>query len=62
MPDDGIYKHFLSSACKIGPKSDSEAVVDERLKVYGVNGLRVVDVSIMPKIVREYECSYYHDC
>ena len=38
--------------CKMGSKSDPEAVVDERLKVYGIDGLRVVDASIMPKITR----------
>lgn len=38
-------------SCKMGPKSDSEAVVDSRLKVYKVKGLRVIDSSVMPKIV-----------
>ena len=43
----GSYYHFVGS-CKMG--IDRLAVVDPQLKVYGVDGLRVADASIMPAI------------
>lgn len=36
-------------SCKMG--SDDMAVVDTQLKVHGINGLRVIDASIMPTLI-----------
>ncbi|KAK5638306.1 hypothetical protein RI129_012601 [Pyrocoelia pectoralis] len=41
----------LVGTCKMGPKIDPDAVVDSRLRVHGIKGIRVIDASIMPKMI-----------
>ncbi|PZR00908.1 MAG: choline dehydrogenase [Cereibacter sphaeroides] len=41
--------YHLSGSCKMG--ADDMAVVDDRLRVHGLDGLRVIDASIMPTVV-----------
>ncbi|KAF5272045.1 hypothetical protein FQR65_LT05026 [Abscondita terminalis] len=40
--------HHQSSTCKMGNNTDPEAVVNEKLQVYGIKDLRVADTSIIP--------------
>ena len=42
----------ISGTCKMGPASDPMAVVDQHGRVHGLDGLRVVDASIMPDCIR----------
>jgi choline dehydrogenase len=44
----GMSTHHLCGTCKMG--IDPMAVVDEQLRVHGIEGLRVIDASIMPTI------------
>ena len=55
--DDEIIDHVLRygvsaphacGTCKMGPQDEPTAVLDERLAVRGIGGLRVADCSVMP--------------
>jgi len=47
----GTARH-VSGTCKMGPDSDPMAVVDQYCSVKGVQGLSVVDASILPRVPR----------
>jgi choline dehydrogenase len=42
------YNHLVGT-CRIG--TDTHAVVDPRLRVHGISGLRIADASVMPSII-----------
>jgi choline dehydrogenase len=45
-------QHHSVGTCKMGPDSDSMAVVDQFCRVRGIERLRVVDASVMPDVIR----------
>lgn len=47
--DGGYCGYHAVGTCAMGPGDD--AVVDDRLRVRGVDGLRVVDCSVLPTMV-----------
>ena len=52
MLREAVTFSHISGTCKMGPSSDPMAVVDQYGKLHGMEGLRVVDASIMPDLVR----------
>ena len=47
--DTGVTNHHPTSSCAMG--TGTNTVVDPRLRVHGIEGLRVADASIMPSVV-----------
>ncbi|MBV9116549.1 MAG: GMC family oxidoreductase N-terminal domain-containing protein [Acetobacteraceae bacterium] len=46
----GSTAYHLVGTARMGPATDPMAVVDDQLRVHGMEGLRVVDASVMPVI------------
>ena len=47
----GSTTFHVMGTCRMGPDSDPTAVVDDQLRVKGVDSLRVIDASIMPSML-----------
>lgn len=47
----GTTTFHPAGTCRMGPASDPLAVVDDHLRVHGLDGLRVIDASIMPTML-----------
>jgi choline dehydrogenase len=46
----GSTAYHLIGTCRMGPATDKTSVVDDQLRVHGLQGLRVVDASVMPSM------------
>jgi 4-pyridoxate dehydrogenase len=46
-----VTAHHPAGTCKMGVDGDPVAVVDDKLRVRGVEGLRVIDASVFPDLV-----------
>jgi choline dehydrogenase len=47
----GTTTFHPAGTCRMGPATDKTAVVDDQLRIHGLEGLRVVDASIMPTMI-----------
>ena len=47
----GTTTFHPTGTCRMGPRTDPTAVVDDQLRVHGLEGLRVIDASIMPTML-----------
>ena len=49
---EAVIGQHLAGTCRMGPATDAGAVVDAHVRVHGLEGLRIVDASILPANVR----------
>ncbi|KAJ9086719.1 hypothetical protein DSO57_1000977 [Entomophthora muscae] len=57
---DTAWGHHACCTAKMGTSSDPNAVVDSKFRVRGVRNLRVVDMSIFPRIPGYFPTVYIH--
>ncbi len=53
----GVSSYHVNGTARMGPASDKFAVVDNQLRVHGIQNLRVVDSSVMPSIPSANTCA-----
>ncbi len=53
----GVSSYHVNGTARMGPASDAGAVVDARLRVHGLAGLRIADASVMPDIPSANTCA-----
>jgi choline dehydrogenase len=53
----GVSSYHLNGTARMGPNAEQGDVVDTQLRVHGLQGLRVVDASVMPNIVSANTCA-----
>ena len=53
----GASSYHVSGTARMGPENDPAAVVDDQLRVRGVEALRVVDASVMPAVTSANTCA-----
>jgi choline dehydrogenase len=46
----GSTAYHLIGTARMGPATDKTSVVDDQLRIHGLQGIRVVDASIMPNM------------
>jgi len=53
----GNTGYHLVGTCMMGPATEKKAVVSPELQVHGLDGLRVIDASVMPAVTSSNTCA-----
>ncbi len=53
----GNTGYHLVGTCRMGPRHDPGSVVGADLKLHGLQGLRVIDASVMPRVTSSNTCA-----